>query len=58
MKTTETWFQVEYYSQLGENWVPLFGRHVSIESARVARTNIKEGKVRILHITRTYEEVL
>lgn len=55
--TTETWFQVEYYSQLGENWVPLFGRRPSIESARVDRAKIKEGKVRIMHITRTYEEV-
>lgn len=67
---TEIWYQVEFHSNVEDRWIPLFGRHGTIESAREASALIgfnirslekhspkKNERVRIAHITRTVEVV-
>ena len=54
---TQTWFQGEFFSDLDKSWIPLFGRHSTIESAREARGKIKKGIAHIVQITRTVKEI-
>lgn len=65
---TQIWYQVEPLSKIDDVWVPLFGRHTTIESARDAASTImvgiphdhhhhKEFETRIIHVEQTRKVV-
>lgn len=55
---SETWFQVEFYSDIEQRWVALFAREKTVEEAEKKRLDWLANSIsRVTRVTQTKEVV-